>query len=84
MKTKTFQKKLNLAKSTVADLNDNDMTRARAGAGTDPVSEGPDCTDDCSGVRCPTVQPYSTCYPQCCSNDPGCEWPKSTDIPVYC
>lgn len=82
MKTKQFQKKLGLSKSTIANLDNLDMGRARGGAtancdSTEPV--GCETESECGPYICPSAQPYSTCYPDCTSIDP-CVWPKPTDI----
>lgn len=84
MKTKKFQKKLSISRSTVADLNNLDMKKAKGGATNtcDCSEEPPICPteSECGPYICPSAQPYSTCYPTCSSIDPQCVWPVKTDL----
>lgn len=82
MKTKTFERKLRLSKSTIANLDETSMNMALGGATAACQTLNPDlCEETNNGpYYCPSVQPYSTCYPNCASVDPRCVWPKQTDI----
>lgn len=83
MKAKKIEKKLGITRSTVANLNNLSMDRARGGAtgacdSGEPV--GCETESQCGPYVCPSYQPQSTCYPDCCSIDPTCIWPNKTDL----
>ena len=69
MKTKTFNKKLTLKKSTIASLNINTMARVKGGAPetlNDPcLSVSLFCTVDTRCVMCNTDYPCMTADLEC-------------------